>query len=198
MTRSGAMQRGLGFVFCGFSVLLVALPAIAQESAATPPENSPVGQVFRWINFAIVFVAIVYFFAKVAAPALRDSSEKISQQIAEGARAREAAEKQRREVHAKLAGIDQEIAGIRADAKRDMDAEALRLRALARHEAEIIEKAAQAEVVAAQRSAHIELKAFAARLAVERAEAVLANQITPEAQSSLFQTFLLELERSAN
>jgi F-type H+-transporting ATPase subunit b len=197
LSKSLATSHWQALLFCGISFLLLAVPAMAEEGAPSP-ENSPAGWIFRWINFAIVFGAIVYFFAKVAAPSLRTRSEEISQKIAEGARAREAAEKQGREVQAKLAGIEKEVERIRADAKRDADAEATRLRALARQEAETIERAAQAEMRAAQRAAQLELKAFAAGLAVDRAEAVLADQITPEAQASLLKTFVAELERSAN
>lgn len=186
----------LGCVLISFALL--ALPAMAAEEAAAPaPENSPAGWIFRWINFAIVAIGIVYVFAK-AVPSFRAHTEDISQKIAEGARAREAAEKQRREVQAKLAGIDAEVEKLRAEAKKSMDAEAVRLKALARREAEIIEQAAQAEIFAAQRAGALELKAWAADLAIERAETVLAKQITPEAQAALFNTFVLELERSAN
>jgi F-type H+-transporting ATPase subunit b len=178
------------------SFLLLGAPVIAQESTSSP-ENTPTGLIFRWIIFAIVFVAIICCFAK-AAPGLRSRSEEISQKIAEGARAREAAEAQRRVVQAKLAGIDAEVAKLREEARKSMEAEAARLKALARREAEIIEHAAQAEILAAHRAAALELKALAARLAIERAEAVLTKEITPEAQASLFRTFVLELEGSAN
>ncbi|MGD0963676.1 MAG: ATP synthase F0 subunit B [Candidatus Acidiferrales bacterium] len=182
---------------CCLWFLLTAAPLLAEEGAPGP-ENSPSGWIFRWINFAIVFSALVYFFTKVAAPSLRERSKEISKKIAEGARAREAAQQQRREVQRKLAGIGKEVESIRADAKRDADAEAVRLRALARLEAEVIERAAQAEIRAAQRAAQLELKAFAARLAVDRAEGLLTDQMTPEAQSSLFHTFVAELDRSTN
>ena len=189
---------GYRLVFLVTLFVVLALPGIAAEEAAAPaPENSPAGWIFRWINFGIVAIGIIYLFAK-AAPGFRSHTEEISQKIAEGARAREAAEKQRREVQVKLAGIDAEVEKLQAEAKKSMEAEALRLKALARREAEIIEQAAQAEIVAAQRAGALELKALAARLAIERAEAVLARQITPEAQAALFNTFVLELERSAN
>jgi F-type H+-transporting ATPase subunit b len=197
-------QRRIRWIRCArlafltISFVLLALPAMAaEESAAPAPENSPAGWVFRWINFVIVAIGIIYLFAK-AAPGFRSHTAEISQKIAEGARAREAAEMQRREVQAKLAGIDAEVEKLRVEAKKSMDAEAVRLKALARREAEIIEQAAQAEIVAAQRAGALELKAVAARLAIERAEAVLSKRITPEAQAALFNTFVLELERSAN
>ena len=87
---------------------------------------------------------------------------------------------------------------MRADAKRGAEAEAERVRALARTEADAIERAAQAEIAAAERAAHIELKMLAAGMAVERAEALLRQELTPKAEAALFRTFVGELEGSAN
>ena len=178
-------------------VLIAALPMLAEEGEASPVD-SPTGWVFRWLNFAIVFGVIAYFAVKKGGPYFRRQAEEISRKIAEGTRAREAAERQRQEVQAKLANIENEIAGMRAEAKRDAEAEAQRLRALGREEAEKIERAAQAEIAAAERAARMELKVFAARLAVERAEAQLRQELTPKSEAALFQAFVQELERSVN
>jgi F-type H+-transporting ATPase subunit b len=178
-------------------LLLAALPVLAQEGEASPVE-SPAGWIFRWLNFAIVFGAIGYLAWKKGGPYFRAQAEEISRKIAEGARAREAAERQRQEVQAKLANIESEIAAMRADSKRDADAEAQRLRSLAREEAQKIERAAQAEIVAAERAARMELKTLAARMAVERAEALLRKELTPKSEAALFQSFVQELERSVN
>jgi F-type H+-transporting ATPase subunit b len=177
--------------------LLTALPALAQEGEASPVET-PTGWIFRWLNFAIVFGAIGYLAYKKGGPYFRAHAEEISRKIAEGTRAREAAERQRQEVQAKLANIDSEIAAMRAEAKRDAEAEAMRLRTLARDEAQKIETAAQAEIAAAGRAARMELKIFAARMAVERAEALLRQELTPKSEASLFQAFVQQLEGSVN
>ncbi|MGA8224535.1 MAG: hypothetical protein WB780_23020 [Candidatus Acidiferrales bacterium] len=187
--------RSAGFV--AILVLISALPLLAEEGEASPVD-SPTGWVFRWLNFAIVFGVIAYFAVTKGGPYFRGQAEEISRKIAEGARAREAAERQRQEVQAKLANIENEIAGMRADAKRDAEAEAQRLRALAREEAHKIERAAAAEIAAADRAARMELKAFAARLAVERAEALVREELTPKSEAALFQAFVQELERSVN
>lgn len=191
MTR---VSRLLGCA--GFFLLLAAAPVLAQEGEPSPAD-SPTGWVFRWINFAIVLGLIVYALRK-AAPSFRSRADEISQRIAEGTRAREAAEKQRREAQAKLAGIDAEVSTMRADAKRGAEAEAERLRELARVEAETIERAAQAEIAAAERAVRLELKAMAARMAVERAEASLRKELTPQAEATLFGSFVAELEGKAN
>jgi len=178
-------------------MLLAALPVLAQEGEASPVD-SPAGWIFRWLNFAIVFGAIAYLAWKKGGPYFRAQAEVISQKIAEGAQAREAAERQRQEVQAKLANIDSEIAAMRADSKRDAEAEAMRLRILAREEAQKIERAAQAEIAAAERAARMELKALGARMAVERAEALLRKELTPKSEAALFQTFVQEIGRSVN
>ncbi len=180
----------------GMLLLLWAVPVLAQEGEASPAE-SPMGWVFRWINFAIVVVGIAYAFRK-ASPIFRRHADEISERIAEGTRARETAEKQRREVQAKLAGIEEEVARMRVEAKRGAEAEAERLRELARTEAEMIERAAQQEIAARERAARLELKALAARLAIERAEAMLRQAMTPESEAVLFGTFVRQLEGKVN
>jgi len=177
--------------------LLRAMPALAQEGEASPADT-PTGWTFRWLNFAIVFGAIAYFAKKYGGPAFRANAEEIAKKIEEGARAREAAEKQKQEMAAKLANLPKDIEQMKAEAKRDADLEAQRLRALAREEAQKIEKSALGEIAAAERAARLELKALAARMAVDKAEALLRQKLTPTAEQKLFHTFVAELDRSVN
>ncbi|HWG59665.1 MAG TPA: ATP synthase F0 subunit B [Candidatus Acidoferrales bacterium] len=192
-------RPAFGRFACALSLfLLVAGAALAQEAASGPAETeTSTGWVFRWINFAIIVVLIAWGFLK-AAPALRANSEEISRKIAEGARARERAEQLRREAQAKLAGIGEEVARLKAEAQRGAEAEAQRIRAMAREEAQKIERAAQAEIAASERAARLELKSLAARMAVERAAAVVRGQMTPQAEQSLFHAFVEQLAGSAN
>jgi F0F1-type ATP synthase membrane subunit b/b' len=178
------------------SLLLLAGPAFAQAGSDAGADSAS-GWVFRWINFGLLVAILVYGFSK-AAPKFREHAAEISLKIAEGTRARDAAEQMRREVRTKLAGIDSELAAMRADAKRAGEAEAERIRALAKSEAEMIERAARAEIAAAERASRLELRAAAARLAVERARAMLREQLTARDESALFRTFVAELERSPN
>ena len=188
--------RALGFL--SVFLFLAALPLLAEEREKPPPTESGMGLLFRWLNFAIVLGVIVYVAVKWGGPYFRSEAEETSKKIIAGTRAREVAEKQRKEIDAKLAGLDDEIKRLREEAERDADAEAKRVRELARSEAERIEHAAKMEIEAAGRAAQLELKALAARLAVERAETFLAQQITLQGETALFRTFVAELERSVN
>jgi len=194
---SGPRGAASRFVSAGLLLSLLAAPALAQEAEASPADTG-MGVIFRWLNFAIVFGGIAYLLVKKAGPVFRGRADGISQAIGEAARAREAAGEQRRETAAKLANLDQDVAEMRAAAKRDADAEAQRLRALAKSEAEKIEQVAEAEIAAAERASRLALKMLAARLAVERAEALLQQQLTPQTDAALVRTFVAQLGRNVN
>jgi F0F1-type ATP synthase membrane subunit b/b' len=87
---------------------------------------------------------------------------------------------------------------LREQAEREGQAEAERIRALAKSEVEKVGQAGKAEIAAAERAARVELKALAARLAVANAESLVVEQLTPKAQEALVAGFVESLERSPN
>ena len=185
--------RPLGLL--GF--LLLAVPAFAQESSPSAAAETSTGWVFRWLNFAIIFFGLVWAFAK-AGPYFRRHAQEIADQIVEGTRVREAAEKQRAEAQAKLARVNEEVAELRVQAKRGAEGESKRIAELAQSEAQTIEKSANAEIAASERAARIELKNLATEKAIQLAEAVLRQELTPQREQALFRTFVTELEGSPN
>lgn len=182
----------------GLLVFVSAAPLLAQDESTPPVANSPVGWIFRWVNFAIVFGAIAYYAVRKGGPYFRRNAENIAEKIDEGARAKEAAEERKREVEAKLARLGQEIEQMRAAAKRDSEAELQRLRAMAREDAQRIEMSAQSEIAAAERASRLELKALAARLTVERAEFVLKSELDAVSDTALVRAFVSDLAGRAN
>jgi F-type H+-transporting ATPase subunit b len=196
ISMSRAMRVVRAFSFLGVFMLLTAASAFAQEGES--PSDSSLGWVFRWLNFAIVLCVIVYAAVKAGGPAFRRRADEISASIGEAARAREAAEQQRRETRTKLANLDKEIEEMRAASKRDAEAEAKRLRDLARSEAEKIERVAQAEMAAAERASRLELKALAARLAIGHAEVLLRDGFSSKTDFELVDAFAKNLQESAN
>jgi F-type H+-transporting ATPase subunit b len=134
----------------------------------------------------------------VLPPKFRDNAEKISSAITEATAAKAAADRQLREAETKLANLQKEVAELRAFAGREGSSEAERIRALARNDAQKIFLAATAEIEAAERAARLELKAIAAKLAVDGAETLLAKQLTPQTQESLVSAFVQSLEGRPN
>jgi F-type H+-transporting ATPase subunit b len=172
-----------------FLALICAAPAFAQEEG---PETTTTGWVFRWLNFAIVFFAIVWAFSK-AGPYFRAHAESIQAAVAEGTRAREEAEAKKRDAEARLANLPAEIDALKAQARRDAEADRERIKATTREEAAKVERAADIEIAAAERAAILSLKSVAARLAVERAEVLLREQITPGSDSVIVSVFVADL-----
>jgi F-type H+-transporting ATPase subunit b len=180
------------------AAFLVAIPALAQESAEPNPADSSAGLIFRWLNFALVFGGIAYLLAKHGGAFFGANAKAIAASIHEGTAAKEEAERQLREVDAKIARLDQEVAELREAARRDSAAEAARLNASGLAEMEKIHQAARAELGASERAARQELRALAASMAVERAGALLNARMDKNIRAKLFNAFLGELERSAN
>lgn len=193
-------MRRLQIVLTRLAVLMFifAVPLLARQESTPPEANSSVGWVFRWVNFAIVVGAIAYYFVKKGGPYFRRNAESIAGKVAEGARAREAAEQRKREIEAKLARLDEEIVQMRAAANRDSEAELQRLRAMARDDAQRIEREAQAEIAAAERASRLELKSLAARLTVERAESLLRSELDTESDTALVRAFVGDLAGRTN
>jgi hypothetical protein len=61
-----------------------------------------------------------------------------------------------------------------------------------------VEHAADVEIDATSRAALIELRALAARQAVERAAVLVAQRMTPERREEIFQNFVRNLPRGVN
>lgn len=180
------------------AAVCLAGPALAAEKEKPSPAEAPVGMVFRWLNFFLVFGAAGYLIAKYAPAYFRGRASAISAAIDGAAAAKAEAERQLREAEEKVRRLDQEVAELRVAAQREGVAEAERIRGVAREETEKIARAAQREIKAAERAARIELKAMAARLAVKHADALIQKQLTGETQAALFRFFLEDLSRSVN
>ena len=193
------MTRNRRILF--FPSLLVALfcaalnAHAAEESGAA---NERVNEIFKWINFAIVAGLIVWVFGKLLPPKFRSNADKISSAITKATAARSEADRQLHEAEAKLANLQKEVAELRAFAQREAAGEAERIRALTQSDAQKISLAAKAEIEAAERAARLELKAIAAKLAMDGAESLLAKQLTPQAQESLVSAFVKSLDGRPN
>jgi F0F1-type ATP synthase membrane subunit b/b' len=162
-----------------------------QASPAEPePQDTRAGVVFRWLNLAVIVGVLGYALAKYASPVFRARAEAVSAEITKATRRREEAEERLRRAEAGLAQLDQEIAVLRSEAENDFEAEAQRLRLAGKQELEKIEHVAALEIDAAARTAQLDLRAFAARLTVERAEALLRQRMTAQSRVRLFRRFL--------
>ena len=194
------MRRGATWKFLGSAIAILLFTAIsahaAEEGGNTATERA--NEIFKWINFAIVAGLIAWVFLKLTPPFFRKNAETISSAISKATSARAEAERQLRDAEEKLARLEQEVAQLRATAQREMAAETERLKAITQSDIEKVRLAAKAEMEAAERAARLELKTIAANLAVDDAESLLAEELTPQVQESLVAAFVKSLEGRPN
>ena len=168
----------------------------AEEGGAGGAETAT--EIFKWINFAIVAGVLLWLCLKKAPGFFRGRAEAVGSAITKAGSAKAAAEAQLREAETKLANLEKEVAELRASAEREATAEVERIRTATRSDMEKIAAAAKAEIAAAERAARLELKALAAKLAVEGAETLLVKQLTAQAQAGLISNFVKSLEGMPN
>ncbi|GAC1701885.1 MAG: hypothetical protein NVS9B4_06060 [Candidatus Acidiferrum sp.] len=171
--------------------------AQAAEEAANSAQHSA-ENLFKWINFAIVAAAVIWVFAKVLRPKFRANAVKIGSAISSATAAKAEADRELREAEARLAGLERELNELRATILHEAKAQAERLKRATLADAQKIGEAANAEIVASERAARLELKALAANLAADGATALVAQQLTPAGQDSLISNFVKSLEGRPN
>jgi len=176
---------------------LMALPVLAAEGAEPDPADSTAGLIFRWLNFLIVFGGIGWLIAKYGGAFFRGNAKEIAASIVEATAAKTEADRELRQVEAKVARLDQDVAEMRGEARRNWAAESERLRASGLAEIEKINVAARGELAASERAAQQQVREIAASMAVERAAAVVSARMNAETRARMFQAFLSELGRSA-
>jgi len=194
MTRNHCPLLAVGVLFVLFFAVVSAQAAEEGGNAATERAT----EIFKWINFAIVAGALLWVCLKKAPGFFRGRAEAISSAITKAGSTKAAADAQLREAETKLANLDKEVAELRAFAEREAAAEVGRIRTATRSDLEKIGVAAKAEIEAAERAARLELKALAAMLAVDGAEALLVKQLNARAQAGLISNFVKTLEGMPN
>jgi F-type H+-transporting ATPase subunit b len=189
------------FLAYASSALLIfffmALPALAAEGAEPDPADSTTGLIFRWLNFLIVFGGIAYLLAKHGGAFFRGNAKEISASIVEATAVKEEADRELRMVEAKIVHLDQDVAAVREEARRNWEAEAQRLYTSGLAEIEKINQAARGELAASERAAQQQVREIAASLAVERAAALVSSKMNAEVRSRMFQSFVSQLGREA-
>jgi F-type H+-transporting ATPase subunit b len=180
---------------CGMMFFFAAAARAADQGGASAAVFT---ERFKWINFAIVLAALIWLFGKVLPPKFRANAENISSTITKAQAAKAEADRKLRDAEQRLARLEEEVRGLREQAQKDAAAEAERIRALAKSDAQKVAISAKAEIEAAERAARIALKTLAAKLAVDGAEALLAKQLTPQTQDALIAGFVKSLQGSRN
>jgi F0F1-type ATP synthase membrane subunit b/b' len=172
-------------------------PKTAQEAAPTGSRAAQEEEArlirWKWANFLVLAGAIGYLAAKNGGPFFAARSKQIRKEMLEAGDVRKEADERAAAVDRKLANQAADIARLRAESVEESQSETERLRRHREAERAKIQAHAQREIESAGKAGRLELKRYAAGLAVELAEQKIRVRMTAEIQDRLVGGFVRDL-----
>jgi F-type H+-transporting ATPase subunit b len=180
-------------------LIFVALPGFAQEhEGSTGKKEESFAEKYelelKIANFAILAGLIGYYLGKNAGPFFAGRSAGIRKDLDESLRQSKDAEARAAEVDRRLAHLEADIAALRAEGEKEIQAETERMSRQTAEEIAKIQAHAEQEVVSAGKAARMELRRYSAELAVNLAEQKIRARMTPDTQDALVQGFVRNLK----
>jgi F-type H+-transporting ATPase subunit b len=160
--------------------LFVACAAFAAEEGGAAKHEGGENLLAKWVNFAILAGGIGFVAVKAGGPAFRAKKQEILDGLAEGTRRAEAAAEKAAEIDRRMAGLQDDVAVLRAKANVEMTAEAERLRR---------ETAEHIDIASSAKAARQDLKAYVADLALDLARQKVAAKMDDTTQAALVDRF---------
>lgn len=174
------------------AILLLAAPAGVRAQAR--PEDESGLKTWEWANFILLAGGLGYIIGKNAGPAFDARGRRIRKDMVEAEEAKKDADARAAAVERRLASLSDEIASLREEARREEEAEQTRYDRQIAAEVAKIEAHAEQEIAAAGKAARMELKRYAAELALRLAEQKLRGSMTPETEDRLVRGFVRNIE----
>src|ERR1700722_5913646 len=153
------------------------------------PDTAPT--VFIVFNFVVLMLLVGYILMKMLPKAFRNRSTAIQKNLVDARTATEEAQARLSSVEARLAKLDDQIAGMKQQAEADLAREEKRIQAGLDEEQKKIVEAAEAEIVAATATARREIQQYAADLAIDQAAKKLV--VSAETDRLLVENFARRL-----
>ena len=169
---------------------------IAKDERRMEDENARL-DLWKWANFAVLAGGLGYIVAKNGKPFFTARSRQIRKDMLEAGEVRKEAEMRAAVVNRKLANLGADIERLRAESEQERAGETDRLRSHREAERAKIQAQAEREIESAAKSARLELKRYAAALAVELAERKIRARMNGEVQDALVAGFVNRLESSS-
>ena len=147
----------------------------------------------RVANFAILAGVLYWFGRKPLAAHLASRGAQIRKDLVDAAEMRTTANARLTEIEARLAGLPAELDALRRRGAEELEAERTRIRVTAEAERDRLVEQARREIASQTRNARAQLRAHAATLAVDVAEARLRGTLTPTEQVALVDAYAAQL-----
>ena len=176
--------------------LVLAVPALVGQEKQEGAEGGL--KVWQWANFVLLVAGLGYLVGKNAGPFFEARSRKIREEMAQAHELWKSAEARVSEVERKLATLESEIAAFRSESHVEAQNETKRVKLQTAAEIARIKEHAEQEIAAAGKAARLELKRYAAHLAIRLAGEKARGRMTPDTQDGLVREFVRDLEQPAS
>jgi F-type H+-transporting ATPase subunit b len=168
-------------------ILALTFSFLFVSSETTPWWDYPGFELWKFLNLGI-FVAVLLFilFRKAnLGQAFRTRRESIKNELEKARKERDEALAKLKEVEARVAGLDDQIAAIKEASKQEAAAERERIALATEEEIAKLTKQGQREIENAARTAKKDLQRFTAEQSVRLAEELLKRELRPEDDARL-------------
>lgn len=152
----------------------------------------------KWINFGILAAIIGWAIMKNAGPFFAGRSAEIRKSLEDAQKLKRDSEARAAAIEKRIASLSEEVAAIRNDSKKEMEAEADRVKVETARMLERMQESARQEMASMTKQAQAELKQHAASLSLDLAEQKLKARLDGGAQGTLVSNFLNNLRRGAS
>lgn len=149
---------------------------------------------WEWANFLVLAGGLGYVCAKSLPEMFAARSQAILKDLNDSEKIRKDAEFRAAEAGRRLDGLGAEIAALREESKRESQAETERIKVHTAAQVAKIQVLSEREIAAAGKAARLELKRYAAGLAVGLAEKRIRERMTPAAEDGLVRGFVHDLK----
>jgi len=149
---------------------------------------------WKWANFLVLAGGLGYLMVKSLPPLFTSRTQAITKDMVESQKIRQDADVRAADVERRLAAIEAEIAALRAESKEETTAEAARLAKHTAAEVARIQAQAEREIGDAGKDAQLELKRYAAELAIDLAAQKISARMTPATEDRLVRGFVRDLK----
>lgn len=158
--------------------------------------NYPGFEAWKFLNLFIFAGVIIYLLRAPLSNAFKEKRENIRAALMKAQEERDAAIAKLQEVESRLSTLDEEVARLREQAKKEAEEEKARIAKSTEEEAEKLREQARREIENASKVAKHELRAFAAEQSINLAEEIIRREMKPEDDSRLFGLNVEEMGRN--
>ena len=168
-------------------------PGESAEGEAEAHHDGWASTIAKATNFLVLAGILVYFLKAPIVGYLRNRDETIRRGLTDAVELRAGAEQQLADVRGRLAGLPDELDGLRRRGRQELAGERARMAAASAREKQHVLDRTRREIDLQFRVARRRLLAHAAELSIARARTRIARHITPEDQRRLIERYTSEV-----